>query len=242
VRPLLIALTALLLLAPAAYADERIQAGPPNRYLTPNPTMDQGEPLYFENSDVQDHDVTSRANAADGKPLFSSDLIGRGERAFVNNSQYLTTGQYQFFCSIHTDMTGTLTVTSAGTPASRGGPGGGGQPGGAGDKEAPKVTLKVRSGKIGRVRRSRKLQVQVTVNEAAKVTLGATARVGRKNVKIATGSVNLTGAGVRREGLGLTSAGRKALKRRSRLAVSVSARAVDRAGNAARSRARVRLK
>ena len=241
-RAFFLALAVLLLLVPVAQAEEEIQAGPPNRYTTPSPSMDQGEPLYFENLDVQDHDVTSKNNGADGKPLFSTQLIGNRERAFVERSQHLTTGRYEFFCSIHTDMVGTLTVTAAGTPVPRGGSGAPGAPGSASDKAAPKVALKVRSGKLGRVRRSRKLQVQVTVNEGAKVALSATAKLGRRSVKIATGRVNLSGAGVRREDLRLTRAGRAALKRRSRLAVSVRARAVDPAGNAGAAKARGRLK
>ncbi len=225
---------------PVAQADEEIVAAPPSQYLTPNPTMDQGEPLYFTNRDTLNHDVV---HADPGQPvLFRSPLIGQGERAFVEGSQYLTTGRYRFVCSIHSNMVGFLNVTSAGTPKTRGGPGAPGAPGGASDKAAPKVALKVRSGKLGRVRRARKLQVQVSVNEAAKVALAARARVGRKNVRIAGGSVDITGAGVRRENLRLTAAGRKALRRRGRLTVSVSARAVDRAGNAATATARGRLK
>ena len=238
VRVFLAIVVAMLAAAPAASADEEIQAGPPARFTTPNPTMDQGEPLFFRNLDVQDHDVTARATGPDGRPLFGTPLIGQGERQFVEGSQYLTTGRYDFFCSIHPNMTGTLTVTSAGTPATRRAPG---APAPA-DNAAPSVRLKVRSGRLGRVRRSRKLQVEVTVNEAAKVALRAVARVGGRNVTIARGEVELPGAGTRRENLRLTRAGRRALRGRSRLAASVRARAVDRAGNAGATTVRSRLR
>ena len=47
----------------------------------------------------------------DNGPLFHTPLIGQNQEAFVEGSQYLTTGSYAFVCSIHQNMTGTLTVT-----------------------------------------------------------------------------------------------------------------------------------
>ena len=241
VRPLLTALIALLALAPAAYADQRIQAGPPNRYINPNVTMAQGERLTFANFDIQSHDVTSTSG------LFSTPLIDAGEEAFVERSQHLTTGQYPFYCSIHLDMRGTITVSSAGTPVPRpgggsGGGGAGGGGGGASDRTAPRVSLKVRGTRLGRVRASGRLRVEVKVDEGAKVGLSATARVRGKNVTLAAGGVELTGAGTRREDLVLTRAGKKALRRARRVSVVVSARAVDGAGNGRTARARARLR
>ena len=241
VRPLLVVLAAFLVAVPAAQADETIRAGPPNRYLTPNPTIDQGERLTFQNTDIQSHDVSSTQG------LFSTPLIGTGEEALVERSQYLTAGSYPFVCSIHLDMRGTLTVTSAGTPAPRpgggsGGGGGGGGGSGASDRSAPKVSLKVRGKRLGRVRASGRLRVEVKVDEGAKVGLSATARVRGKRVTVAAGGVELTGAGTRREDLVLTRAGKKALRRARRVKVVVSARAVDGAGNGRTARARATLK
>jgi plastocyanin len=233
---LLVALA--LLFVPPARADERIQAAPPTRYTTPSVTIDQGEPLFFENLDVTGHDVTSKATGPDGNPLFGTPVIDNSEEAFVQGSQYLTTGSYAFFCSIHSNMTGTLNVTSAGTPVPRPKPG---APPPA-DTTKPKVTVKIRSTRTKRVRRARKLVVEVTLNEAAKVTLKATARFRGRRVTIAKGKVDLTAAGKRRPELSLTRSGRKVLKRRTRLAIRVSARAVDRAGNASTARARRTLK
>ena len=67
-----------LLAAPAAHA-ENIVAGPNTTYLTTNPSMDQGEPLTLYSFDVPNHDVTATDKGADGKPLFSTPLIGFGE-------------------------------------------------------------------------------------------------------------------------------------------------------------------
>jgi plastocyanin len=222
-----------LLAVPAAQADERIQAGPSIRYTTPNVTMDQGERLTFQNLDVERHDVVASARGSDGRALFRTPIIGNGEEAFVEGSQYLTTGSYGFFCSVHPQMTGTLNVTSAGTPAQRPGPGTGPP-----DRAKPRVSVKLRRTSARRARRSRRLPVEVTVNEAAKVALRARAR----GVTVARGSVSLPAAGKRRPSLRLTAAGRRLLGRRGRVAVTLTARAVDRAGNAATARARRTLK
>ena len=65
------------------------------------------------------------------------------------------------------------------------------------------------------------------MDEAASVSLTAT----KGKITIATGAVKLTGAGKRVQTLKLTGAGRKALKRETRAAIKVTARAVDPAGN-----------
>jgi plastocyanin len=220
-------LLAVLVPAGAALADERIQAGPSIRYTTPNVTMDQGERLTFQNLDAVGHDVVAGGRGPDGRPLFRTPVIGTGQEVFVEGSQYLTTGSYAFFCSIHPEMTGTLNVTSAGTPVPR-----------PADTSAPSASVRVRSGRVSALRRTRRLVVRVTVNEAATVAIRATAR-GRV---IARGAVNMTVPGSRNRALALTAAGRRAARAGGRLPVSVSARAVDRAGNAATARSRRTLR
>jgi plastocyanin len=234
-------LAALAALPPVAHADQQIQAVFGTRYSTTSVTMDQGERLTFQNLDITQHDVTADTRGADGKPLFGTPLIGTGEESFVEGSQYLTAGHYSFVCSIHANMVGTLHVTSNGTPVPRpGGGGGGGGP--ATDKTAPKLSVKLGSTRASRVRRIGRLVAEVKVNEAAKVALTAKARSGRKKVKIATGAVELTTAGTRRPELRLTRAGRKLLKRGRRLAVTVTAKAIDSAGNTSSASARGTLK
>jgi hypothetical protein len=78
--------------------------------------------------------------------------------------------------------------------------------------------------------------VSVSVDEASSVTLRAVARpkAGGRLVTIATGKVSFDGAGKRNVEALLTRAGRRALRKgRKRLAVVVTAKAVDAAGNAA---------
>jgi plastocyanin len=231
------ALACLLLVPAAAHADASIVAGPSTQYLTTSVSMDQGERLTFYNFDAISHDVSATTNGPDGQPLFKTPLIDLGESAFVEGSEFLTTGSYDFLCTIHSNMQGTLEVTSAGTPAQRPTPG---NPRPA-DNTRPTVKVKLTSARAATVRRKRKLFVEVSVDEAAQVAIAATARVAGKRVTLTRGSIDFTGAGKRRNEFALLAAGRKAVKRSRRLKVTVSARAVDRAGNAATAKTTRRL-
>ena len=221
-----------------AFADETIRAGFPNRFTTPTPSMDQGEPLFFQNLDTNRHDVTATAKdpTDPSKPLFASATIGPNETVPVAGAQYLTAGSYDFICSVHPFMEGTLTVTSAGTPVPR--PGGGG--GGATDATAPTVRVRITSTKLRTVVRSGKLKVRVSSNESSAVNISARTRLRGRNVTIARGTATVS-ATTRTVSLKLTSSARRALRRARRASISVTARATDAAGNAARARASRRL-
>ena len=221
---LLVGTAIALSAAPSARADEQILAGPSNRYLTSDVTIDQGERVTFMNTDAADHDVLARDKGADGKPLFRSDLVGAGRTVPVQGTEYLTTGSFRFLCSIHPQMEGTLKVTSAGKPVPR--PGGGG--GGAGGDEAPSLGLRVLDARLSRIQRRRALPVRVQTDEAATVRI--TARRGRTT--FAKGAAKLRAAGSRTVRLKLTPAGRRLVRQASRVRVSISARAEDAAGNA----------
>jgi plastocyanin len=214
----LVLLVAFLLPAAPAAADERIVAGPPSQYLTPNATIDQGEPLFFRNFDLLTHDVTARQNGPDGKPLFSTPLVGPGPEPAVAGAQSLTAGSYEFFCSIHPNMVGKLNVTTAGTPqpGSGGGGGGGGSGGGSGGQHqhaGATLTLKLVDSRASKARKAGRLRVRAEVNEAANVTLEATYARKGKAVTIARGSRSFDGAGAATVSLKLTRAGKSALKR-----------------------------
>lgn len=226
----LIPLAALLLgaalaLPAAASADEQIAAGPPNRYLTTDVTIDQGEGVLFTNTDVADHDVLARDPGPDGKPLFRSELIGFGRTGPVEGTEYLATGSYGFFCSIHPQMEGTLNVSSAGKPVPRPG-------------EESGLKLKVLDTRISRVKRQGALQVRVTTSGAATVRMTAVA----KGSKFAKGSTKLGGAKTKTARLPLTRAGRRLVSRARRIAVTVKAAGKDGAGKSTRATARKTLR
>lgn len=223
--------SAAIALVPAvAGADQRITATAPQRYSTPQVTMAQGERLTFANSDIASHDVTATQTGPDNAPLFSTPLIGQGQEAFVEGSQYLTTGSYGFMCSIHSNMTGTLTVTAEGTPVPR--PGLGGTPP---DTTAPVVKAALRTGTLRKARADRALTVVVTLDEAAKLVAKATS--GGRTLATARSSVG-PGQTKLRIRLGTRARGRL----RSGRSVTVEVTATDPSGNRATTTARRTLR
>jgi plastocyanin len=91
-----------------------IVAGPgaaSSGYATPSVTVERGGSLSFLNLDYVEHDVNSEEKGPDGRPLFSTPLIGFGESAEVEGLDRVQSGQsYGFFCSVHPGMRGTLRV------------------------------------------------------------------------------------------------------------------------------------
>jgi plastocyanin len=221
-----IATLALLLCAAPASADEQIVAAPPSQYLTTQVTVDQGEKVTFMNTDPISHDVLARDAGPDGQPLFRSELIGAGQTVPVEGVEYLTTGSYAFFCSIHPDMEGTIDVTSAGTPAPRPGPGPGGGGGGA---EGPSLALRVLDKRVGPVKRRGALKVRATTGAAATVKLKARA----KGSSFAKGTKKVGSAGKKTLRLKLTKAGRKLVKGGGPITVTVKGTATDSQGQTA---------
>jgi plastocyanin len=225
---------ALVLLAPAvAWADKQIDATPGNRFSGDSYTMDQGEKLVFHNGDTVTHDVTASQKGPDGKPLFSSGSVDGGKSAPVDGSQYLTEGHYEFVCTIHPNMKAMLMVTGNGTPAQRpGGSGAANTPAGAKDTKAPDLGLRIVSRGVRIARTRHALTVRLTLSESAHVMLKAVARpkVNGRLVTIAKTEKHLA-AGTSRVRVKLTRAGRAALRGKRHLAVIVTGRAMDAAGN-----------
>jgi plastocyanin len=231
---MVVAAGVVAMLGPAvSWADKTVEAGPPSRFTTTVVTMDQGERLTFHNGDTVSHDVTASAPGPDGKPLFESSTVASGKSAFVEGSQFLTEGHYDFFCSIHPNMKGSIHVTANGTPQQR--PGAPSQSPAA-DKTKPKLRLRLLSRTTRTARARQALVVRVSVSELSHVELRAVARpkpggplvtVARRVLHSATGS--------KRVNLKLTRAGRAALRRHGSLAVVVNGFAVDRSGNLTRA-------
>jgi outer membrane protein assembly factor BamB len=80
-------------------------------YATPVVTTRVGGPLSFLNLDIVQHDVTASDIGPDGKPLFHTKLIGFGETAPVEGLDRVQSGRtYEFYCTIHPGMRGSLAV------------------------------------------------------------------------------------------------------------------------------------
>ena len=232
-RALAAAVATLALAAPAASADEQIAAGPGAQYVTTSVTIDQGERLDFRNLDTTGHDVTARLPGLDGKPLFRTPIIGTGATAFVDGSQYLTTGSYDFFCSIHPFMTGTLEVTSAGKPAPRPA-----RP----DTRAPGISVQILSTKLGKVASSGKLRISYYTDEAATVVTTGSVRAGGKTYSLAKATRQVKANRPLQLDLALSTKARQAVKSASKATFRVSATTRDKAGNRGAGGARRTLK
>ena len=196
----------LLLTAPAALADEEIVGATPNRYSNPNVTIDQGEPLTFRNTDFAMHDVTSETAG-----LFASETIGQNATSYVEGSQYLTTGSYNFYCSVHPQMKGTITVNSAGTPAPR--PGAGGS---APDTTPPGLSFAPLPARAAALRKRKPLRFDVGMNEAGELAVNVFLR------KLKAGRVvaKFDAAGKRRLTLVLNRKVRRKLRKGSKLTIA----------------------
>ena len=92
------------------------------------------------------------------------------------------------------------------------------------DTEAPQAVIRPRTKKLRKVRRSRKLPLRVSLDEAGEVRIGA--RLGRRSVGDLTLSFG-RGGGTQKATLRLTRAAKKALRGRSKAKIRLVARAED---------------
>lgn len=75
-------------------------------------TVEQGNDVRVTGLDEEAHQVTSLQKKGRGKsrrPLFQSELVGRGQSAIVETSK-LEPGSYRFRCNVHPKMLGVLEV------------------------------------------------------------------------------------------------------------------------------------
>ena len=221
----IVTLVAGLASAPAVSASDVVLRAEGSRYSPATLTIAQGQHVTFENGDSTQHSVISNDYAPDGSRLFRSATIDPGASAPVAGTEYLTTGDYAFFCSVHREMHGSLHVTAEGSPVPRPQ---------TPDTTRPGLQLSVLTRSAVTALRRRALLVHVRSTENVRVRLVARSR-GRK---IAAGRTTLRRAGFRGARLRLTRRGRKLLGRAARVRLSVRGVAVDLAGNSRRDRAR----
>lgn len=85
-------------------------AGPTGDYATPRVTISQDGQLSVVNNDRYSHTVTSEATDSEGRPLFDV-TVPAGATRVVRGATGLAAGDYGFYCRLHPNMRGTLTVT-----------------------------------------------------------------------------------------------------------------------------------
>jgi plastocyanin len=152
--------TAILGTGIALAASETIQAGPSESFSKATYATDQGVVVQFQDLGGT-HNVTAKQTGPDGGALFRSPTISGGTTG-VQGTQYLTPGNYAFFCTVHpTTMNGTLQVTGAGTAQPR-----------------PQATLTFKSRNLSK---AIKKGVTVGINMSAKVDdVDLTLKLGKK--------------------------------------------------------------
>lgn len=92
---------------PAGPLDQRIVALA-SQYAPDEVTVVKGQPLEFTNADAMRHDVVALRNGPDGKPVFATAVIGTGSTVALKGLERLAPGAYDFTCSLHPSMLGTI--------------------------------------------------------------------------------------------------------------------------------------
>ncbi len=144
---------ALVALGAMLYASIALGAAPiigqgDDFYSAPTYPIDQGEVAQFQVTGST-HNVTAIQAGPDGQALFRSPTISGGSTG-VQGTQYLSAGDYTFFCTVHpTTMQATLHVTANGAPQAR-----------------PSAQLSVRSKKLAK---ASKKGILVAITASAKV-------------------------------------------------------------------------
>jgi len=197
---------ALVALGAMVYAGLALAAAPiigqgDDTFSASTYTIDQGEVAQLQVTGSS-HNVTANQNGPDGKALFRTPTISGGT-AGVQGTQFLSSGNYSFFCSVHpSTMQATLQVTSNGTPQAR-----------------PSAQVSVRSKKLAK---ASKKGILVAITATAKVD-GASlvAKLGKTTIGKLDG-VSLA-AGQSFATVKLTKAGKSKLSKKSKASVSVTA-------------------
>jgi plastocyanin len=171
-----------------------VATGNSNVFAPVDVLMAPGQTVDFENLEAAPHNLISRLAGPDGGPLFEAKtFVGPDVTKAVEGVQYLSAGTYDFHCSLHENMIGTLKVTGSGTPVAR-----------------PKITVAIKDSKLDAVRKSGVLKTKIKNSTTDGVveleaTLGDTTLADQGRIAVAGGdSQNVS--------LKLSRAGKKALK------------------------------
>jgi plastocyanin len=197
----LVAVGATVYAGVALAASDTIVAGPAESFSAPTYNTDQGEVVPFQNLGGS-HNVTARQNGPDGQSLFRTPTISGGTAA-VNGTQYLSAGDYPFFCTVHpTTMNGTLHVNTNGAPQPR-----------------PSATLSIRGKKIAK---ALKKGITVALNTSAKIDdVSLLAKLGKATIGRAS-DLSLAQGQVF-ETIKLSKSGKSKLRKKSSAKVTVTA-------------------
>ena len=113
---------AAALLFAVAFAHTPTAAGPLDQriltigstFIPEETTIVQGEPLEYTNLEPIPHNVIALRLGADGKPAFRTDTIGAGATVPVVGIEKVAPGVYDYVCTLHPRMIGTVYVEPGG--------------------------------------------------------------------------------------------------------------------------------
>jgi plastocyanin len=191
----------LLFAGGLAFAAAPIIGQGDNTFSASTYTIDQGEVAQLQVTGSS-HNATAHQSGPDGKALFRSPTISGGT-AGIDGTQYLSNGDYTFFCTVHpTTMQATLHASTNGTPQAR-----------------PSAALTLRTKKISK---ALKKGLLVAVNASTKVD-GAelVAKLGKATIGRAAGLS--FAAGQQAQVVKLSKAGKSKLRRKSKASITVTA-------------------
>ena len=227
----------------AAQADQVIEAVTVWRFDAMSYTIDQGEPVVFQNSDAASpgpHDVTSEDKGPDGRPVFASKTIPAGQESPVDGAARLGPGSYGFLCTVHPFMTATLEVTARGAPVAPAPPAPQQQQEPA-DTRAPSVTASVSKTSLKRAVSRRRVTAVISTDEPSSLSLRLAAKIGRRTFDGGTATGTTDSSGRATVVFRLKGATLRALRKARRATLSVAVEARDSAGNLGTARAKRRV-
>lgn len=79
-------------------------------FLPGETTITEGTPMEYTNLDVAPHNLIALRNGRDGKPMFRTDTIEAGTTVPVEGVDKLKAGVYDYTCTLHPEMLGTIYV------------------------------------------------------------------------------------------------------------------------------------
>jgi plastocyanin len=194
------AAVAAMVCAGVALASAPIVGQGDNTFSAPTYTIDQGEVAQLQVTGSS-HNATARQTGPDGKALFHSPTISGGTTG-VNGTQYLSSGDYAFLCTVHpTTMQATLRVSTNGTAQPR-----------------PQAALSLKSKSLAK---AIKKGILVSIEASTKIDgVTLTAKLGKATIGKATVSL---AAGAQADLVKLSKAGKSKLRSRDTAKVTVTA-------------------
>jgi len=195
-----LAIGAMVCAGVALAAGSTIVGEPDNSFDTNAYMIDQGQVAQLQVTGSS-HNATAHGTGPDGKALFRSPTISGGTTG-VDGTQYLGTGDYTFYCTIHpSTMEATLQVTGAGTPQAR-----------------PSATLAPKGKSLAKaLKKGIKLAVSANTGIPG---VAFTAKLGKSTIGKKTASLS---AGTQTVLVKLNKAGKSKLRGRSKAKVTVTA-------------------